>query len=208
MTKKDALAPPAAETITPLNVHRKRQRRDAHPSRRRNLTLAVLLCVMIGLVAGGVWLLNYLSQNPLASYSGAAGPPSGSAAPEEKEPAPPAASLPAVDPAQLALNKAKAEQRLAEFLEIKKVLDRKAASAWGAAAYAEMSGLAHQADAHLLHQEYIPAAEKYGRATALAGQLNDRTADALQRLLAEGQDALEEGQAAVAQNKFNVALHD
>jgi len=206
MTKKDDLAPPAAETITPLSVHRKRQRGDAHPRYRQSLAIAFLLCGMVGLAAGGVWLLNYLSQNPPAAYSGAAGPPSGRSAPEEKEPAPPAASLPAVDPAQLALNKVKAEQRLAEFLEIKKVLDRKASSAWGAAAYAEMSELAHQADTHLLHQEYIPAAEKYDRATALAGQLNDRTADALQRLLAEGQGALEEGQGAVAQNKFNVAL--
>jgi len=207
MTEKDARTPAAAETITPLSVHQERRRSDAHPGRRQKLTIAVLLCAMIGLVAGGVWLLKYLSQNPLRSSSVTISPPSGKSAPEEKEPAaPPPPKLPAVDPAQLALNKAKAEQRLAEFLEIKKLLDRKAASAWGAAAYAEINGLAQQADTHLLHEEYIPAAEKYGRATAIAGQLNDRTADALQRLLAEGQAALKEGQSAVAQNKFNVAL--
>ena len=207
MKEKDVLTPTAAQTITALSVHQKSRRNDEHPSRRQKLAIAALLCSLIGLLTGGVWLLNYLSQNPLSSSSVTTGPPSGKAAPEEKQPAPPAIpKLPPVDPAQLALNKVKAEQRLAEFLEIKKVLDRKAASAWGSAAYAEMSGLAHQADTHLLHEEYVPAAEKYGRATSIAGQLNDRTAGALQRLLAEGQAALDAGEGTVAQNKFNVAL--
>ncbi len=207
MTQKDAPTPAAAETITPLSVPKKRRRDDEHRKRRYQLGIIALLGAIVSLVAGGAWLLNYLSKNPLPSPSAAIHHPSGKPEVQDKSAAPiKTLPPPAVDPAQLALDKGKADQKLAEFIEIKEVLDRKAASAWGAAAYAEMSGLAREADTHLMHEEFLPAADKYEQATALAGRLNDRTADALQRLLAEGQDALNQGQGTVAQNKFNVAL--
>jgi tetratricopeptide (TPR) repeat protein len=207
MTHKDAPTPAGAETITPLSVPKKMRRDDENLKRRYRIGIIALLGAIVGLVAGGAWLLNHLSNSPLPSPPATTSYPAGKPEVQDKS-AVPTKTLPppAVDPAQLALDKVKADQKLAEFLEIKEVLDRKAASAWGAAAYAEMSELAREADTHLMHEEFLPAADKYEQATALGGRLNDRTADALHRLLAEGQDALNQGQGTVAQNKFNVAL--
>jgi tetratricopeptide (TPR) repeat protein len=207
MTQKDAPTPAAAETITPLSVPKKMRPDEEHLKRRHRIGIIALLGAMVGLVAGGAWVLNYLSKNPLPSPSATINQPSDKSEVQDQSAAPiKTLPAPAVDPAQLALNKVKAEQKLAEFLEIKEVLDRKAASAWAASAYAEMSELAREADTHLIHEEYLPAADKYEQATALAGRLNDRTADALHRLLAEGQEALNQGMGTLAQSKFKMAL--
>jgi Flp pilus assembly protein TadD len=207
MTQKDASTPVTAEAITPLSIHKKNRRDDEHLRHRYRFGMIALVCSVVGLVAGGLWLLNYLSKNPLPSPPATTQRPSGKPQLEEKTAAlPDTPASPAIDPAQLALNKAKAEQKLAEFLEVKKILDGKAASVWGVDAYAAMTEIAHQADTHLMQKAYIPAAEQYDRATAMAGQLIDRAPDALQRLLAEGRNALAEGNGAVAQKKFSTAL--
>lgn len=207
MKEKDVPIPAAAETITPLSVPpKKSQRDDEHLKRRYRLGLIALLGAVIGLVGGGIWLLNHLSKNPLPPLPVAANRSSDSFELPKKTAAPPESPPPAADPAQLAVDKEKAEQKLAEFLEMKKILDGKAASTWGADAYAEMSALAREADTHLLHEEYLPAADTYGRAAAIAGQLNDRTAETLQRLLAEGQAALNKGNGVSAHDKFSVVL--
>ncbi|MEJ2166721.1 MAG: hypothetical protein P8X90_14430 [Desulfobacterales bacterium] len=207
MKEKDVPIPAAAETITPLSVPlKKSQRDDKHLKRRYRLGLIALLGAVIGLIGGGIWLLNYLSKNPRPPLPVAADRSSDGLELPQKTAMPPAPPPPAADPAQLAVDKEKAEQKLAEFLEIKKILDGKAASAWGADAYEEMSALGREADAHLLREEYLPAADKYGKAAAIAGQLIDRTAETLQRLLAEGRAALNEGNGVSARDKFNVAL--
>lgn len=206
MTEKDAPTPATAEIITPLSVSGKKRRSDEDPGQGYRRTLIVLICAMVGLVVGGFWLLRYLSKNQLPSSSVTTGTPSGHSKPEEKAAAPPSEPPPAADPARLAAGKVEAERKLAEFLEAKKNLDRTGASIWGAAAYAEMNGLTQEADTHLLHEEYVLAADRYDRATAIASHLIDRTAEALQRLLAEGRNALDEGRGTEAQDKFRVAL--
>ncbi|UCD78524.1 MAG: hypothetical protein JSW26_24445 [Desulfobacterales bacterium] len=207
MTEKDASTPATAETITPLSVPKKDRRDDAHLGRRYRLGMILLVCSVMGLVAGGIWFLNYLSRKPLLSATVTTQHPSGKPKLEEKKTAlPDTPPPPAVDSAELALNKEKAELKLAEFLEVKKILDRKATSVWGAETYAEMTGLAHEADMHLMQAEYLPAADKYVRAIALASQLTDQTSDTLNRLLEEGRNALKAGNGAVAQNKFSLAL--
>jgi len=206
MKEKDATTPAAAEIITPLSVSGKKQRSDEDPGPGYRRSIIALICALVGLVAGGLWLLNYLSKNQLPSSSVTAGKPSGSGKPDEKAAAPPAEPPPAADPDRLAADKVEAERKLAEFLEAKKNLDRSGAAIWGAAAYAEITALAQEADTHLLHEEYVLAADRYDRANAMASQLNDRSAEALQRLLAEGHGALNQGRGAESQDKFRLAL--
>ena len=67
----------------------------------------------------------------------------------------------------------------------------------------EISG---QADALLIKKAYKPASAEYARAMIIGRQLADRTDEALQRMLDEGRIALNEGNGAVAQSKFKVAL--
>jgi Flp pilus assembly protein TadD len=206
MTEKDAATPATAEIITPLKVSGKKRRgdEDLAPAYRR--CRIVLICAMVGLVAGGFWLLDYLSKNQVSPSAVANTKPSGHSKPEEIDAAPAAEPPQPADPARLAADKAAAERKLAEFLEAKKNLDRTGASVWGAAAYAEMDGLAQEADTHFMHEEYASAAGRYDQATAIASQLNDRTAEALQQLLVEGRNALDQGRGTQAQDKFRIAL--
>ncbi len=206
MTEKDASTPATAETITPLSVPKKKRRADQRFRRRQRLGIIVLFCAAAGLVAGGIWFLNQLSKNPLPPSPATTNHSSAKPEVQQKTAAPPDSPPPPADAARVALNKEKAEQKLAEYLKIKENLDRKAASVWGAEAYVLMTGLAREADTHLVHEEYLPAADKYERAAATALQLTGRTADALHRLIEEGRNALNEGNGATAQSKFSVAL--
>ena len=112
----------------------------------------------------------------------------------------------AVDPEKLAADRQMAEQKLAEFLETKKNLDNIGAAEWGGASYLEMVEIGGNADSLLIKNEYIAASAEYSRATVIGRQLAEQAAEALQRLLEEGQIALAAGKGGVAQKKFNTAL--
>jgi tetratricopeptide (TPR) repeat protein len=197
-----------AEIITPISVSPGGGRKRAAFSRRNNLLKGLTLIIaFVLLVAGGLWLWQYLASRP----------PGKSPAPQtlgdqsqtlpEKRPAAPEVLLEKPpDPAKLAAEKEQAEQNLAAFMQVKQGLEARGVSQWGNETYREMMQLSEEADRFLLESDYIAAAGKYEAAAAKGQVLTDRLEPALKQLLDEGQTALNQGNAELAQQKFNIAL--
>jgi len=197
-----------AEIITPVSVTPGGGRKRAPLSARNNLVKGLtLITTFILLVAGGLWLWQYLASSPAGKPRAQKTPSEQNQAVPEKRPAAPEV-LPekAPDPARLAAEKERAEQNLADFLQIKQELETKGVAQWGNAAYREMMQLSGEADRFLLEKDYIAAAAKYEAAAAKARALADRVEPALKQLLDEGRTALNQGNAELARQKFNLAL--
>ena len=205
---EDKQALSQAEIITPVSVIAGVTRKGAPSSARNNLVKGLkLLTAFVFLVAGGLWLWQYLADSPpgkpqvpqAVSEQNQAVPPETQAMPEvlpEQTP----------DPAKLAAEKEQAEQKLSDFMQVKQELEAKGVSQWGNDAYREMMQLSEEADRFLLESDYIAAAGKYEEAAAQAQVLAGRVGPTLKQLLDEGRTALNQGNAELAQQKFNVAL--
>jgi serine/threonine protein kinase len=203
---KPALSP--AQIITPIRVTpgvaRKGLPLRARNNRVKGLTLAM---TFVFLVAGGLWLWQYLASSP-------PGEPQvpqtlseqNQALPKETQALPEVLPAEAPDPAKLAAEKEQAEQKLADFMQLKQELEAKAVSQWGNEAYRQMTQLSEEADRFFLENDYIAAAGKYEEAAAKAQVLAGRVEPALKQLLDEGRVALNQGNAELARQKFNVAL--
>jgi tetratricopeptide (TPR) repeat protein len=158
-------------------------------------------------MTGGVWLLLYLSKNPRQPLPTTEKPSAVKPAIEQNAVVQPEPPLPSAgDSAQLALDKGKTEQKLADFLEAKNGLDQMGAQEWGSEAYTRMIQLGREADSHFMAHEFGTAAERYELATAIAAELAESAAGTLRRLLEEGSEALSKGDGEEAQKKFSGAL--
>lgn len=209
MSNKDESNRATIETITPLSAtpfKRSGSGTDAH-SRRQWIMILTLLGSLALLVIGGGWLLLYLSRNPLQPEDiTKVSPPLPAQVetkPIKRQPEPP---VPAVVPEELAAQKEEAEQKLADYLAVKKKLDSLAAADWGEPTYADMLQLGETADTAFMNKEYKTAGEQYGRATLTANELAGRSLEVLTRLVDEGQAALDAGESVKARKKFSTAL--
>ena len=207
MSKKDAANQSHSETITPLSVSiRSKGPGQVRPQGRYRLGIILLIVSFLLLVGTGVWFLNFLAKNPLQPSTVAQKPSVQKPEPPPTAESSPAPIKPAVDSEQLAREKLLAEGKLADFMEAKAGLDRKSAADWATDAYTKIIDIARQADDLLIKADYKSAADSYDRAIDLARQLAGRTADVLQRMLADGQAALVGGRGEVARQKFGLAL--
>ena len=204
---KDVSSQPIAQTITPLGTPKKDDRADRNNFSNRNRFKALaLVCSFILLIIGGGWLLHFLSKKSLQPEKTSLSPLPAEAVKAENTIEPPPQPPPDADPAKLEIEKTTAEQKLAEYLEIKDQLDQKNASEWAQESYLQMTDLGRQADARYMEKQYIPASELYDRARGLAAGLTGRADAALQRLLTEGSKALDNGDGTLARRNFSVAL--
>jgi tetratricopeptide (TPR) repeat protein len=196
------------EIIAPVRVTQKSANKRLPFNERRNLLKGLALAsAFVFLIIGGLWLWRYLAGLPAekpraeipVSKQSQLGPQKTDATSKvEVEESP--------DPARLAAEKQQAEQKLAEFMQLKQELESKGAPTWANEAYAEMIQLAQQADQFLVENNYLSAGEKYAEASAKARILTGQIEPTLKRLLAEGQTALAEGNAELAQQKLTAAL--
>ena len=203
--------PPASdqtEMIAPVRVtstkKRKRLTLNAHSNLIKGTTLLV---TFIMLLAGGFWLWRYLAgqyrkpaamQTPISEQR--------QPAPEKTAVAPERPPQTTSDPTRLAAEKVEAENKLAEFMQLKQALEAKSVSKWGAETYQSMSQFADEADQGLIEKQYGRAADAYAAAIARARELIDRIEPVLKQLLAEGQSAIEAGDGPLAEEKFSIAL--
>ena len=204
---KDISTQPIAETISPLGTPKKDGGGDRDNfSRRYRFKALALVCSFILLIIGGGWLLHFLSKKPLQPEETANTPLPAETVNAKNTIEPPQGPPPDVVPARLEMEKTNAEQKLTEYLEAKGELDHKAASEWEDDTYLEMTKLGRQADVHFMEKRYHAASELYERARGLAGELTGRADATLQRLLTEGNQALDDGDGTLARRNFSVAL--
>ena len=175
--------------------------------RRRLLGVLGLVSVFLLVLAGGGWLLHYLSNHPVKPVK--TGEPRIQPIPQPKAaPSSEAIISPteAEDPAKLAAAKLAAEQKMGEFLNLKNELDNKGAAQWGGARYIEMVAFANKGDQFFLDQAYSSAAHNYSAAITEASTLADQSDEALEKLLEQGHQALDEGDGARALENYRLAL--
>ncbi len=204
---KNESTQPIAEAITPLVTPKKDNGADRENLNRRNrIIVLVLIVAFIFLITGGGWLLYFLSKKPFQAQDAANNSLPTETVVVEKTIGSPPVPTPQVNAAQLEIEKTNAEKKLAEYLEIKRELDKMAASEWDKTSYLKMTDLGRQADAYLMAEQYKPASERYDQARGLAEELTGRADAALQRLIKEGNQALDDGDGSLARRNFSVAL--
>ncbi len=181
------------------------------PWRQHLLKMTALLLALAVLLAGGGLLWHHLSKNPVQVSL----VPDEEVTPlSEKEEAgdnlqikrAEPEQLQARPPAQVALEKEEAEQRLADYLVAKKALDSKGGEEWGGHLYVQMQESGQEADALFMNREYASASDKYGEALTKANELAGQTEEALRRFLEQGRIAVAEGDGKGAQHNFRVVL--
>ena len=101
---------------------------SAHNNLVKGLTLAI---AFVFLVAGGLWLWQYLASRPPGQpQAQQTVSEQNQAVPKTTPEIPEALSEKAPDPAGLAAEKEEAEQQLADFMRLKQELEAKGASQW------------------------------------------------------------------------------
>jgi hypothetical protein len=194
------------------------------------ISILFLFMVLGILAAGGLFFIRHLSNHPI-DLAGSAHQtvPSevdadGTSAPESRrtaklpvedgagsasdsfEPQPAIDPKPKKDPERNASEREAADKALAAFLKLKKTLEEKGVAEWGGEEYDEMATLSREADALFLDHLFLAAAEKYAQAERKAALLSDKSGAVFQRLLGEGEKALEAGDTITARQKLRVAL--
>ena len=204
---KDVSTQPIAEAIKPLGAPKRGAKTDRKSFKfRHRLKALAVVGSFILLIAGGGWLLYFLSKKSPLPEENSINPLPAQSLKSNDTIETATVSPPEVDFAQLESEKSNAEQKLAEYLEAKGELDQKAASEWGEEAYLKMAELGRQADVHFMENQYDLASDLYDQAGNLAAILSGRADAAFDRLLLAGNQALDQGDGPLARRNFSVAL--
>ncbi len=113
---------------------------------------------------------------------------------------------PEIVPAVFLLEREFAEDRLGEFVAMKRELDAKAVLEWGGEAYADVLALSASADAAFVGEDYVGAAKGYEASVAGCRALAEQAPEAFTQLLEAGRVALREANREVGRRKFQAAL--
>lgn len=199
---------PRDPIITPLKViAREEGTGHAHDRKQSLKYYAALFATLLILAAGGLWLFGYLSRNPLPTDAVRNQKQASEALPDEPPTAVTAPAQLPEGPAQTTeQDKEAAEQKLADFLKLKKDLDEKGVAEWGGEAYQHLLLLSQAADAALMREEFAAAADGYAHASTAALGLKASMPDVLQDILEQGQQALSTGDGTNAERLFRRAL--
>ncbi len=219
------------EIITPLEVRKRSDPPDSKRSFRITFITILLVFIILALmVAGGLFLIRHLSKHPMnlandnvhttpsetgvlkkqdlnvaqtkKEHVGSTTEPDFD--PSEQQPETP--SVQTADTAKLELEKETTDKALATFLKLKKEIEEKEGSVWGGEEYKAMIVLSQKGDRLLMDQSFAAAAINYAQAANKAAELLDTTGYVFQKLMEDGQKALQNGDSVIAQQKFSTAL--
>ena len=184
------------------------QEPEGTTSRRSPLFWTFMLFMgAAGLIAAGIGVIAYLSQNPLTGVAPRA--VSKTTAPAEPQPAPAPvrrdpANEPAAAPAPAELTAA--EEQLAQWLQLHDELKTAQASAWAAEKLQSIETIAQEADAAMTQRAYVQAKAAYAEAITAGKTLLSGRDDLFASRMAQGHEALAADQPKVAQTHFEMAL--
>ena len=184
--------------ITPLKVATGEEGAGQSDGRKQSVrSYTTVIAALVILEAGGFWLFSYLSRNPIPPDALREQTHVSGVTPQELPATVPAQSPSPGDQIQnTAQGKEEAEQKLAEFLNIKQELDSKGAAEWGGERYGQLLELSRSADAALMQESFASAAAGYAQASAAALSLQAGIPDVLRDILDQGRRALREGNGA------------
>jgi hypothetical protein len=194
------------EIITPLKVGSPGDERDSsRPGRTARMSVLFLIIILAAIAAGGFFIIRHVSIHPVDLTD------------KNNQPVQPDMDVPfndqkkieaeqGVAPAVWAAEKENAEKELANFLKLKKEIEKRGAARWGGEQYEEMINLSQEADTLFMENVFPASAEKYVRAGRKAAELSDNTDAMYERMLQEGQEALQRGDSNTAREKFRTAL--
>jgi tetratricopeptide (TPR) repeat protein len=199
------------EIITPADFPQKRKTAQPTKAGKRFFTGVLILAVVVLLIGVCVfWLLHTLAKKPVSVMNLAErSSPGATMAPEAKTEAVDTVEDQPIETAglvKLSADAQKAEQTMAGFTLIRYELQGKGVSEWGGAMYARMIQLSQEADRAFVEKNFVTASERYTDATLLAENLAGQIEAAFEKMVSEGNMALDEGNGEVAQRKFEVAL--
>ena len=214
------------EIITPLEVRKKSDPPDPKRSFRiTSVTIILFFVILASIVAGGFLLIRHLSRHPVnlakdmehtessetgilkkQGRTGTTTEPVFSPLAQQPEVEPSIKSVQTVDTAKLELEKETADKQLATLLKLKKEIDDKEGYVWGGKEYEAMTSLGQEGDRLLIDRSFALAAIKYEHAANKAKALIENSGTVFQKLVEEGQKALESGDSVIAQQKFSTAL--
>lgn len=220
------------EIITPLEV---RDRSDPPESNRSfritSITTLLFFIILVSTVAGGLFLIRHVSKHPVnltrdaepsaTSETGALkkraldvpmttkepgnSSTSPSLVPLDRQSA--KTSMQTADKAKLEFEKETANKEMARFLRLKKEVDDKNGAAWGGNEYEDMTVQSQEGDRLFIDRSFTASAEKYSQAANRAKALMDSAGAVFQKLMKEGQKALENGDSVTARQNFTLALN-
>jgi tetratricopeptide (TPR) repeat protein len=212
--------PPAAETPPTAPTPDTSGARAVSGPRLRWLLVGAVL--IIGVILSYPAVQHWRADRAPAAPDPAPVTPGSSAAPETPAIAePPVASetpiasetpvtTAAPDEAKIAKEKLAAEEALGRYLAVRGQVDEIGAAAWGdawgGASYEAAAAMAGAADDYFLDGRYPEAAAQYGEAATAFARVAAFRDEALQRLLREGDHALETPDAQRATGAFTNAL--
>jgi len=205
---KQVRAEQVEDTIAPEEVFRiERPGQSTGPRTSHSFKVIVLLLVFAALLAGGGFLMHYLSKNPIrVAVPEKNVPPQPESKPEASPKKQDGESPGPVDTRETEMAKGAAEKTMEDFVGAREDLDAMGGARWGGEPFARMEKISRQADEFYLKKEYASASRQYNQALAMVRALADQSENALARLLGEGSQALAEGEGTRAKEKFGLAL--
>jgi len=210
------------EIITPLEVRKKNDQPDSSRSFRITAVNIILVFIILAsMVTGGLFLIRQLSKYPMSPVKDMAQPESSETGilkkqertdaitgpgfvPSKQQPATQLSKT--IDTAKLEQEKKTTDKELAALLKLKNEIDDKDGSIWGGKEYEAMTALGQEGDRLLMDRSFSAAAEKYSQAANKAKELINNTGTVFQKLMEEGQKALEDGDSIISRQKFYMAL--
>lgn len=193
----------APQSYTPAD--RETERTDV---RQRPLFWTLVLALgAVGLIAAGIGIIGFLSDNPITgpapqtvpqAITPAAPPPA--AAPVDRDSAPEPAT------ASASADLMAAEEQLAQWLHLHDQLKSAQASAWAPEKLTSIEAVAQEADTAMTQRAYPQAMAGYAAAITEGKTLLAGRDDLFASRMAQGQEALAADQPAEAQAHFEMAL--
>ena len=195
--------PPRVKTIEPIRL--KPTSRSSEPGGGRSTAVRVAVPIALGAIVIALLLFVFVllpgwAPSPAESRV----EPATSNVPTDRTMAPSQAEA-GEDLQERAYRKQRAEQSLGRLLELREDFERRGAAIWGGESYASAVVHADKGDGHFASADYAAALTEYEQATRLLDQLGSVAVDVLRRALADGEQALADGDEPRATAAFALA---
>ena len=174
--------------------------RPVTPDRQKLIQGTVAVVLMAALV-GVFWVLPNMVEKPQVRVTTAAQAPS---SPSESKASKINAS-PYTD-AEITQQRREVQQVLQDILQLQNELIERKVEIWAAEEYFAARSLAEEADGIYRQRKFMQALEQYRSALAGLQQLRDSIPERIEQHLAEGNNALDTGDAEAARKAFDLVL--